>query len=95
MEQVMNRCQLQYLHPQQLEWVDCAQKVTAGTEVLVDDTPRAVCSEHRDQVRQVKQAGLTSRLRWSQTPTPPRRPSRVAPGQQRLLEVPAVKRKVR
>lgn len=29
----MNRCQLQYLHPQRLEWVDCAQEVTAGTSL--------------------------------------------------------------
>jgi hypothetical protein len=48
----MHRCELQYLHPQRQIWVDCAQKVTAATEILIDGARHLVCPEHQDQVRQ-------------------------------------------
>jgi hypothetical protein len=81
----MNRCQAQYLHPVRGEWVDCARKAVAEREV--DGTRRVICPEHQDQVRKVAQAGRTGELRWSDQPTPPRRPSRVMPGQQQLVDI--------
>ena len=88
-----DRCQLQYLHPQRLAWVDCAKP--APITLTVDDVQRVVCPHHRDEYRRAVLVGLSGRLRWSEHPTQPRRPSRVLPGQLQLVEPPAAKAKRR
>jgi hypothetical protein len=96
----MPRCELQYYDPERQRWQGCPGKVPADIQLMVDGAPRLVCPHHRDQIRRVKRAGLTGGLRWNQTPTrprrpsrviakPPRRPSRVTPGQLQLVDVPA------
>lgn len=80
----MNRCQVQYLDPIRRNWVDCAKRTR--TAVAVGDDYRDVCSDHRDEVRRVERAGLAGGLRWSEQPTPPKRPPLGDPNQRQLLD---------
>jgi hypothetical protein len=87
------RCQLQYRDPWRLVWLDCAQKVPAGSEVLVAGALRVICRAHRDEVRRALKAGMLDQLRWTSAPTPPKRPPRVPPGQLQLVEIPPTRKK--
>jgi hypothetical protein len=81
-----DRCQLQYLHPRTQTWLDCAARVAAGRELLVDGGRRAVCDEHREQVRRAQAVGVAEHLRWVDNPKPPPRGGGKKPEGQLTLE---------
>jgi hypothetical protein len=67
----IKRCQLRYLDPRTLQWVDCAQLTL--TMITVDGAVWRVCDEHEGQVKAAVRTGLAGGLQWVATPTPARR----------------------
>jgi hypothetical protein len=79
----VSRCQLQYLHPQLLTWVNCTKK--ASVLLALGSVHREVCPEHGEEVLRVRRAGLADQLRWTDKQVPRQRPSRTPAAQLSLL----------